>query len=169
MRFISCLLQTNVVKSKNVTYTYKLSLMLKDLSYEKPLFWCLKARSNGLLDENNLCSKATVTPNKKLWFENEAFILETDENRENEKFRIFTTNKESTVFELSSWNLVKRITSFFCLFDQVSWWELKNCIFFISSQFWSCPGSGFLNQSLDVICKIQVPLLWKFEHAYLLK
>ena len=47
--------------------------------------------------------------------------VETDEKKI-ELDQNLTNNKKSTIFELSSWNLVKLTRPWGGLFDQVSWW-----------------------------------------------
>ena len=46
-----------------------------------------------------------------------------------------TNSKKTTIFELSLWHFVKMTYLSGGPFGQVSWWYLKNCGFFIGSQF----------------------------------
>ena len=64
------------------------------------------------------------------WF---LFIVETD-SKETGQDQKLTTSKKSTIFDQSSWNLVKRTNSMIRHFDQVLWWELKYCRLFISNK-----------------------------------
>ena len=48
------------------------------------------------------------------------FDIETDQK--NGQVQKLSSNKKSTIFELSSWNLVKITSQWGGLFDQVSWW-----------------------------------------------
>ena len=74
-------------------------------------------------------------------------LLETF-SKKNRQSKNLTINQESSIFELSSWNLVKIISSRGVFFDLVSWSQLKNCRFFISSQILIESGF-FFNQSLE--------------------
>ena len=48
-------------------------------------------------------------------------------------------NKKSTILDLSSWNLVKMITTWGENFHQVSWGSDENCGFFSVANYWTCP------------------------------
>ena len=86
--------------------------------------------------------------------------VETDSKKSGQDQKL-STNKKSTIFEVSSWNLVKRTTTLAHHFDQVWWWYLKNCRFFIISQiFWH---SSFLWISLYLGLHPLGNFLWNFD------
>ena len=65
--------------------------------------------------------------------------IETDPKKP-DKVKNWLTNRNSPIFELSLRNLVKMTYYYGGPLGQVSWWYLKNCGFFISSQFLTLSG-----------------------------
>ena len=62
-------------------------------------------------------NKGKVASFRKIYF----IIVETGPKKTG-KGQKLTTNKKSTIFELSSWNLDKMTNPWGSHFDQVSWW-----------------------------------------------